>query len=103
MTECTNCHAALGESAQFCSTCGTPVGKVSAIDVLRSAKSYVCDAADDMIDAGKDVVGTDLGKKMAAGAAVGALAVAPIPVIGWAAGALVGAGLVAFKHAAKKA
>lgn len=103
MIICSNCDAALGVDAKFCSECGTSVEQISGLDVLRSAKAYVCDAADDMIEAGQEVVGTDLGKKMAAGAAVGALAVAPIPVIGWAAGAVIGAGLVAFKHARHKA
>lgn len=102
MTHCANCNALVGEDAKFCSVCGASLNQSSGLELLRSAKGYVCDAADDIIDAGQEVVTTDLGKKMAAGAAVGALCVAPIPVVGWAAGAIVGAGLVAFKHALKK-
>lgn len=102
MSQCNQCEAELAENAKFCSQCGTAVASQSPADVLRKAKTYACDAADDIIEGGTTLVTSDLGKKMAAGAAVGAIAVAPIPVVGWFAGATIGAGLVAFRQITKR-
>lgn len=71
-------------------------------NVFRQAKTIACEAADDMIDAGEEIVTSPTAKKIAAGAAVGALVAAPLPIIGWVAGATIGAGLVAFKHLRKR-
>jgi hypothetical protein len=71
-------------------------------NVFRQAKTLACEAADDMIDAGEEIATSPVTKKIAAGAAVGALVAAPLPIIGWAAGATIGAGLVAFKHLRNK-
>jgi hypothetical protein len=82
---------------------GTSGGETPREDnVFRQAKTLACSAADDMIDAGEDIVTSPISKKIAAGAAVGALVAAPLPIIGWAAGATIGAGLVAFKHLRKR-
>ena len=102
MTHCSQCGADLAEGANFCSQCGTAVEPTSGADILRKAKTYACDAADDMIEGGNDLVTSKLGKKMAAGAAVGALVAAPLPIVGWAAGATIGAGLVAFRQINKR-
>ncbi len=103
MTNVCGCGAELAENAKYCGQCGTAVEQFSGVNFLRQAKTVACQAADDIIDGGESIVTSDLGQKMAAGAAVGALCVAPIPIIGWAAGAAVGAGLVAFKHLNNKA
>jgi predicted RNA-binding Zn-ribbon protein involved in translation (DUF1610 family) len=102
VAHCTSCGSELTEGAKFCAQCGTAVEAQSGTDILRKAKTVACDAADDMIEGGSDLVHSDLGKKMAAGAAVGALVAAPIPIVGWAAGATIGAGLVAFRNITKK-
>jgi hypothetical protein len=102
VTHCSQCGAEMAEGANFCSQCGSAVAPTSGADVLRKAKTYACDAADDMIEGGTDLVTSKLGKKMAAGAAVGALVAAPIPIVGWAAGATIGAGLVAFRQITKR-
>jgi hypothetical protein len=67
-------------------------------NVFRQAKNLFCEVADDIIDAGEEIIDSPVSKKIAAGAAVGALVAAPLPIVGWAAGATIGAGLVAFKN-----
>lgn len=102
MTQCKQCEAELAADARFCSQCATPTSRIAGADVLRKAKTAACDAADDIIEGGAELATSDLGKKMAAGAAVGALVALPVPIVGWAAGAVVGAGLVAFRQISKK-
>jgi hypothetical protein len=102
MNNCTNCGAEAADGANFCAQCGRALGRSSGVDVIRKAKTYACDAADDIIDGGEQIVTSPVSKKIAAGAAVGALVAAPLPIVGWAAGATIGAGLVAFKHLRKR-
>ena len=102
MTHCSQCGAEMAEAANFCAQCGSAASPTSGVDVLRKAKTYACDAADDMIEGGNELVTSKLGKKMAAGAAVGALVAAPIPIVGWVTGATIGAGLVAFRQITKR-
>jgi len=105
MASCEECGVTLGTGARFCSRCGAAVLSSAGADdpnIFRQAKSLACEAADDMIDAGTEIATSDLGAKMVAGAAVGALVAAPLPIIGWAAGATIGAGLVALKQVLKK-
>ena len=102
MTHCSQCGAELADNAKFCSQCAAAVNAQSGADILRKAKTYACDAAEDIVEGGTELVSSPLGKRMAAGAAVGALVAAPLPIIGWAAGATVGAGLVAFRQITKR-
>jgi hypothetical protein len=102
MTHCSQCGTELAAHAKFCSQCAAPVAGTSGADILRKAKTYACDAADDIVEGGTDLVTSPLGKRMAAGAAVGALVAAPLPIVGWVAGATVGAGLVAFRQITKR-
>ena len=67
-------------------------------NVFRQAKNLFCEVADDIIDAGEEIIESPVTKKIAAGAAVGALVAAPLPIVGSATGAMIGAGLVAFKN-----
>lgn len=67
-------------------------------DIIEQARHYVSQAAQELAETGKEAMETELGKKMAGGAAIGALAGAPIPIVGWFAGALAGAGIVAYRH-----
>lgn len=103
MTMCTSCGAALGDGARFCSNCGAAVASVDGFQFARDVKDAACNAAGDIIGGAEKVVTDPLSKKIAAGAAVGAVMAAPLPIIGWAAGATIGAGLVAIKHLTQKA
>ena len=72
------------------------------------AKHYVGEAADELFGAAKEAVITgrhladkDAAKKVAGGATIGAVASLIAPV-GLAAGAAIGAGIVAYRHLNKK-
>ena len=74
----------------------------------NQAKHYVGEAADELWGATKDAYHTgkhladqDTVKKVAGGAAIGAAA-AVIAPIGLATGAIIGAGIVAYRHVNKK-
>ncbi|MEP7008558.1 MAG: hypothetical protein ABI810_21440 [Sphingomonas bacterium] len=65
----------------------------TASDDLRVARVFVEDAAQSAVAAVK----SDLGTSMAKGAAIGALISIPVPFIGMIGGAVVGAGVAAYK------
>jgi hypothetical protein len=109
METCNDCQSASSREAKFCMNCGAALPVSENVDCLAEAKFFISEAADDIVTVGREVVGSaseivenDLTKKMMAGAALGAVAVLPIPVVGWAAGAAVGAGIVAYRHFSKQ-
>ena len=65
----------------------------AASDDLRSARAFAEDAAQSAVAAVK----SDLGTSMAKGAAIGALISIPVPFVGLIGGAVVGAGVAAYK------
>jgi hypothetical protein len=65
----------------------------AASDDLRAARVFVEDAAQSAVAAVK----SDLGTSMAKGAAIGALISIPVPFVGLIGGAVVGAGVAAYK------
>jgi len=102
---CAECNEALVETANFCSSCGAPIkahddGAASATNTA-AVKQYAKDIAYEASDLSKAALKSDLGKKMAAGAGLGALIAVPIPFVGPAVGAVVGAGIVAFRRFTK--
>lgn len=106
---CTACDEVVPEGARFCPACGQavtvdqPTVPLPDADTstVESVKRYAKDVAHEAQDLSKAALKSDLGKKMAAGAGVGALLAVPIPFVGPAVGAVVGAGIVAFKRFTK--
>ena len=109
MGYCNECNAEYGEGVKFCPNCGAKTPEQLAAESFpNQAKHYVGEAADELWGATKDVyhkgkhlADADSAKKVAGGAAIGALAAVVAPV-GIATGALIGAGIVAYRHVNKK-
>jgi len=100
--QCSKCLETVDGDVRYCTSCGALLGSKDEGDVVEQAKHYVSQAAQEIVETGKEAMETDLGKKMAGGAALGALAGAPIPIVGWVAGALAGAGIVAYRHRSRQ-
>ena len=106
---CNTCEAEVASGAKFCPECGAKTPEQIAAESFTSqAKHYAGEAAEefwgaakDAYDSGKHLMDKDSAKKVGAGAAIGAVAgvVAPIGIV---TGALVGAGIVAYRHINKK-
>ncbi|MFC4292560.1 hypothetical protein ACFOWX_09060 [Sphingorhabdus arenilitoris] len=106
---CTKCDHVYEEGTKFCPECGEKTPEQRAAESFpEQAKHYVGQAAEELWGAakdaawtGKDLANKDAAKKMAGGATIGAAAalVAPISI---AAGAAIGAGIVAYRHLNKK-
>lgn len=106
---CNECAAEIAEGMKFCPKCGakTPE-RLAEESIANQAKHYVGEAADELWGAtkdayhsGKHLADTDTVKKVAGGAAIGAAASILAP-IGLATGAVIGAGIVAYRHVNKK-
>ena len=109
MTEyCNICDTEISEGVKFCPQCGEKTAEQRAAESFTSqAKHYVGEAATEFVGAAKDtyqngkhLADKDSAKKVAGGAAIGAVAsvVAPIGIL---TGAAVGAGIVAYRHIQK--
>jgi hypothetical protein len=106
---CNECETEVIEGMKFCPKCGAKTPEKLAEESFPSqAKHYVGEAADELWGATKDAFHTgkhladaDSAKKVVGGAAIGALASVVAP-IGIATGAVLGAGIVAYRHMSKK-
>jgi predicted nucleic acid-binding Zn-ribbon protein len=106
---CNECDSTYPEGAKFCPECGAKTPEQLAAESFpNQAKHYVGEAADELWGAtkdayhtGKHIADVDSAKKIAGGAAIGAIASVIAPV-GLATGALIGAGVVAYRHVNKK-
>jgi uncharacterized Zn finger protein (UPF0148 family) len=106
---CNECGTEVSDGMKFCPSCGAKTPERLAEESFpNQAKHYVGEAADELWGATKDAYHTgkhladqDTVKKVAGGAAIGAAA-AVIAPIGLATGALIGAGIVAYRHVNKK-
>ena len=67
----------------------------------NNLREFAEGAVSEIKSTSRSVLKSDTGKKMAAGAAIGAVAAAALPVIGWGAGAIIGAGFIAYKRLIK--
>jgi len=103
MTNCASCSAAMSEGAKFCSECGTAAVAVSPIETtFNAAVEFASNVAE---ETGKQVSGVlrdENAQKIAGGAALGAVAAVFLPFVTLGAGALIGAGAVAYRQFSKK-
>lgn len=112
---CKQCGVELPSDANFCLECGSAIdrgavalgSKQSEISPKldestgETLKNYTKDVAREAGELSKSAVKSDLGKKMLAGAGIGAVVALPLPFVGPAIGAVVGAGIVAFRRLTK--
>ena len=101
---CGKCSAEVPAGANFCPSCGTTVtgaepGRESVGEMLAG---FASDTAEQIRQTAEPVPKSETGRKVAAGAAIGAVAAVAIPFVSIGVGALVGAGYVALRRAAKK-
>ena len=109
MIDCPECNFSYSQGTKFCPECGAKTAEQMAAESFpEQAKHYVSEAAEEIFSAakdaawaGKDLANKDTAKKMAGGATIGAAA-ALIAPIGIATGAVIGAGIVAYRHLSKK-
>lgn len=85
IVQCRACDAAMTEGARFCAACGTPVSGERGTARRMGAESRPGN------------IPNGLGVSMAKGAAIGAVAALPIPFVGPITGAVIGAGIAAYK------
>lgn len=110
---CASCKHEYAAGTKFCPQCGekTPE-QIAAESITAQAKHYVNEAAEELWSAtkeageaayknGKHLADQDSAKKIAGGAALGAAAGLLLP-IGVAASAVIGAGIVGYRHVTKK-
>lgn len=114
---CKQCEEPPSPGAKFCSNCGASVAEANllqpdadpATDLPgdkagskgKAIKRYAQDVATEAKELGAEALKSEFGKKLAAGAGIGAVVAIPIPLVGPAVGALVGAGIVAFRRFTK--
>jgi hypothetical protein len=113
MYTCLSCKHDYSAGTKFCPQCGEKTPEQIAAESFPSqAKHYVNEAAEELWEAtkdaskaaydnGKHLADQDSAKKIAGGAALGAAAGLLLP-IGVAASAVVGAGIVGYRHVTKK-
>lgn len=102
--QCTSCGATVDAGVKYCPNCGAAMSAAADDGFFEQSKHYFSEAADDLLEAGKDAVEavkSPKGKKIASGAAIGALASIALPIMGVATGALAGAGIVAYRQSQK--
>ena len=97
--KCPACDASAPKGARFCPSCGGSMTATerpipdAASDDLHAARVFAEDAPQRSVEEWK----SDFGTSMAKGAAIGALVSIPVPFIGMIGGAMVGAGVAAYK------
>jgi len=101
---CSHCSAEIPDGARFCPACGKAVeaGEDSRESVGEMLAGFASGAAEEIRQTAAPVLKSETGRKVAAGAAIGAVAAVAIPFVSIGVGALVGAGYVALRRAAKK-
>ena len=104
MRLCSHCSAEMPDGARFCPRCGKAAepGEGGRQSVGEMLVGFAAGAADEIRQTAEPVLKSETGKKVAAGAAIGAVAAVAIPFVSIGVGALVGAGYVALRRAAKK-
>jgi uncharacterized Zn finger protein (UPF0148 family) len=100
--DCEKCHQPFFSDAKFCGHCGhSQIEAATDQSTSRVVQQFATETAREIKKSTHEALKSDLGKKMAAGAAIGAVAAAAVPFVGWATGAVVGAGFIAYKRLTK--
>ena len=100
---CSHCSAAMPDGANFCPSCGKTVGETEAREsVGEMLVGFASGAAEEIRQTAEPVLKSETGKKVAAGAAIGAVVAVAIPFVSIGVGALVGAGVAAYRRLGRK-
>ena len=91
--ECPNCSARSFETDNYCAGCGRPLGSTAKI-----AKDFAVGVAEEIGKTGRTIMKSEGGKKIAAGAALGAVVAAAVPFFTLGTGAVLGAGFAAYRR-----
>ena len=97
---CNGCAAELADGANFCPGCGAAIqadqsGDPSMGEMLAG---FASGTAEEIKNATRPVLTSPTGRKVAAGAALGAVAAVAVPFVSIGVGALVGAGIAALRR-----
>jgi len=101
---CGKCAAELPEDANFCPSCGTTVRAADSREsVGEMLVGFASGAAEEIRQTAEPVLKSETGRKVAAGAAIRAVAAVVIPFVSIGVGAVVGAGVGAYRRLGRKA
>jgi hypothetical protein len=97
---CTKCATALPEGANFCPSCGTATGAEgeNGQSVGEMLVSFASGTAEEIKKTTAPILTSETGKKVAAGAAIGAVAAVAVPFVSIGLGAVIGAGVAALRR-----
>jgi hypothetical protein len=101
---CSKCSAGLPADAKFCPACGTAVaaGEPGRESVGAMLAGFASGTAEEIRQTAEPVLKSETGKKVAAGAAIGAVAAVVVPFVSIGVGAVVGAGVAAYRRFSRK-
>ena len=94
---CGACSAGMPDGANFCPACGTAIAGADE-SMGQMLTGFVSGTAAEIKKASQPVLANPTGRKVAAGAALGAVAAVAIPFVSIGVGALVGAGVAALRR-----
>jgi hypothetical protein len=95
---CGSCSAGLPAGASFCPACGTAVRAEGDETMGQMLVGFASGTVKEIRKASQPVLTSPTGRKVAAGAAIGAVAAVAIPFVSIGVGALVGAGVAALRR-----
>lgn len=95
---CGSCSTSIPDGANFCPACGTAIQAGGGESMGRMLAGFASGTAEEIRKASRPVLTSPTGKKVAAGAALGAVAAVAIPFVSIGVGALVGAGVAALRR-----
>ena len=101
---CSDCSAEVPEEANFCPACGTAIAAESGGDesMGQMLAGFASGTANEIRNTSRTVLKSETSKKVAAGAAIGAVAAVAIPFVSIGLGAVVGAGVAVIRRFGKK-
>jgi hypothetical protein len=97
---CTKCATPLPEGAHFCPACGTATGDEgeNGQSVGEMLVGFASGTAEEIKKTTAPILTSETGKKVAAGAAIGAVAAVAVPFVSIGLGAVIGAGIAALRR-----
>ena len=104
---CNECSAELPEDARFCPNCGadTVTGEARSDRAGPEGESvgtmiadFASGAAEEIKRTAEPILKSETGRKVAAGAAIGAVAAVVVPFVSIGVGAVIGAGVAALRR-----
>ena len=100
---CGKCAREVPNEANFCPSCGTPVRAADEPETVgEMLAGFASGTAAEIRQTAGPVLKSETGRKVAAGAAIGAVAAVVVPFVSIGVGAVVGAGVAAFRRFSKK-